>query len=199
MHPFCIDSPERRDVTLFLALLSVILTMSIDRVVNHLTVSFPWWFDKPSVMVFFGILYELFNKYLWRWDLLRKIGVVKTPDLNGSWDAEIKSSFDGYAGSHTGSVIIRQTWTRISINMMTARSNSHSFAAALMVNQLGGDMLCYEYQNNPDPIVEPSMHIHIGTAILGLIGPDCMQGYYYSGRDRETHGSLSLRKIIEGR
>jgi hypothetical protein len=54
----------------------------------------PWWIDAPSVMGFYGLIYQWFDKYLW----FRKFIFVpfsSIPNLQGTWVGAIHSSYGG--------------------------------------------------------------------------------------------------------
>jgi len=193
MHPYATNSSERKNVVLFIALLSVVLAWCLYRVIEWSGLRLPWWVDAPSVMGIFGALYKLFDKSLWRMVVWRKIAMVKVPDLNGRWDIEGYTSFDSNL-SFKGKIIIRQTWTAISVFMETAYSRSYSLSASLLVEQPEGCTLSYEYRNEPKPNAPLTMHAHRGTCVLRMKNDNLLEGEYYSGRDRQNYGSLILRR-----
>jgi len=45
------------------------------------------------------------------------------------------------------------------------------------------------------PHAKTTMSIHYGTALVRLVNPTRLQGEYYSGRDRQTFGSIELEKM----
>jgi hypothetical protein len=194
MHPYATNSSERKNVVLIIALLSVALAWCLHRVIEWLGLRLPWWIDAPSVMGIFGVLYELFDKRLWR--VFRKFRIiVKVPDLNGEWDVEGNTSFDSNL-SFNGKISIHQTWTAISIFMETVHSRSYSLSASLLVEQPEGCTLSYEYQNEPKSGAPSTMHAHRGTCVLRMKNSDLLEGEYYSGRDRQNYGSLRLQRRV---
>jgi predicted XRE-type DNA-binding protein len=192
MHPYAIDSEERRYVLLGIALVSVGLAYGFHWLMLHMNIQAPWWVELPSVPGIAGVLYEAFDKWLWRW--FRKIGIVKIPDIQGQWEVDGYTSFE-QKRSFKAKVIIRQTWTHISVYLETEQSSSRSLAASLSFNQPEGAVLIYHYLNEPKPNAMKTMHAHKGTAILRLKNDECMEGDYYSGRDRQNYGRLTLRRV----
>jgi len=192
MHPYAIDSEERRNVLLGIALVSVGLAYGFHWLMLHMNIQVPWWVEPPSVPGIAGVLYKAFDKWLWRW--FRKIGIVKIPDIQGQWDVDGYTSFE-QKGSFKAKVIIRQTWTRISVYLETEQSISWSLAASLSFNQPGGAVLIYHYRNEPEPNAMKTMHTHKGTAVLRLKNDEFMEGEYYTGRDRQNYGRLTLRRV----
>lgn len=66
-------------------------------------------------MAIYLFLRWLFSNYVWRWDLLRTLGVVKIPYLGGEYHGYLWSSHDGHEESHKCQFTITQTWTKIII------------------------------------------------------------------------------------
>jgi len=192
MHPYAIDSDERKTVIFVLSLFAVALTYALHLLLTKTGIQWPWWLEAPSVGGVFLLLYKLFDGWGWRLKGLRKFGFVKIPDLNGYWRAEGHSLTQGE--KYQANVQIRQTWTHISITMETEHSRSHSLTASILVNQPDGTPVSYEYRNEPKPTALPTMHAHRGTAILRLKNSTLLEGEYYSGRDRLNYGSLILRR-----
>src|SRR6266567_345217 len=91
MHGYSTDSNERRIVPLVLALLAIALAWTSSKFLGAVHLAIPWWIDAPSSMAFYGGLYALFDKYLWRKSLARKLGLVRIPN-GGSLEG------DYYAG-----------------------------------------------------------------------------------------------------
>ena len=91
MHAYATDSNERRSVPLFLAIASVLSALATNRLQVAAHFDFPWWVDAPSVVGFYAVFWTLFEGFLWRIPILRRIGVVKVPDLRGKWEGSIAS------------------------------------------------------------------------------------------------------------
>lgn len=191
MHPYATDSTERVNVVVLSAFLSVAITYGFHIILSKTGIQWPWWLEAPSVWGVFGGLYMWFDKRLWRYQWLRRIGIVKVPDLNGEWNVQGHST--NYDEDFTGTIHIRQTWTHLSVTLETKRSRSHSLTASLLLNQPDGITLSYEYRNEPKPNALPTMHAHRGTTALRL-KDEILEGEYYSGRDRLNYGTLSLRR-----
>jgi len=195
MHPYATDSSERKVMPFLIAAIGVILAWLLHWTFQALRVIVPWWLDAPSVMGFYGLLYSIFDKYLWRLKPMRKIGLVKVPDLNGTWKGYVSSSFNEYSSvQHDVTVMIRQNWSAINIMFETEHSRSHSLTAAIITESPLGTVVHYEYLNEPKPKARETMHAHKGTARLILKG-ESLEGEYYTGRDRQNYGDLSLRRL----
>jgi SMODS-associating 2TM, beta-strand rich effector domain len=160
--------------------------------ITHL--SLPWWLDAPSGLAFYGVLYALFDTYLWRNGLVSQLGLAKTPNLAGRWNGYLISSFDGHAKRHNLMINIFQSWTQIAVYLTTETSMSRSCAAMIQVGDPDGVALIYQYQNQPLADAMKTMHMHYGTAVLKVSNGDCLSGDYYAGRDRRTFGRICCRR-----
>jgi len=194
MHPYATDSKERENVLFYIAVLSIFISWILHNVLNVVHLSIPWWFDAPSVAGFYGLFYFIFNKYTWKWLMLRKLGVVKVPNLNGTWKGYVVSSFDEPPNKYEATLVILQNWTQISIILKTQNSKSTSLIAGILIDNPEGTMLTYEYLNEPLPFANDGMHIHKGTTNLILNEKNVLEGEYYTGRDRANFGSISIKK-----
>src|SRR5260370_4628008 len=143
MHGYSTDSSERRIVPLLLALLAIALAWTTSRffAVAHLSV--PWWVDAPSSIAFYGALYALFDRYLWRNSFVHKLGLARIPNLTGHWRGYLITSFDGHAKRHDLMIRIFQSWTQIVIYLTTAASMSRSCTAVIQVDDPEGVSLAY--------------------------------------------------------
>ena len=196
MHGYSTDSSERRLVPLLLALLAIALAWASSRLLAVLHLSTPWWADAPSSLTFYGLLYALFDKYLWRNSLVYRLGLVRIPNLAGRWRGYLISSFDGHAKQHPLLLNIFQTWTQITVYLATARSVSRSCTATMQVDDPDGAVLIYQYQNQPLADATKTMHMHYGTAMLRVSNDGCLVGEYYAGRDRRTFGRIYCRRQL---
>jgi len=159
----------------------------------HLAV--PWWADAPSSIAFYGALYALFDRYLWRKCFVHKLGLVRIPNLTGHWRGYLITSFDGHAKRHDLMIHIFQSWTQIAVYLTTATSVSRSCAAVIQVDDPEGASLIYQYQNQPLANAMKSMHMHYGTAMLRISNCGCLAGDYYAGRDRRTIGRICCKRV----
>jgi SMODS-associating 2TM, beta-strand rich effector domain len=187
MHGYSTDSSERRIVPLLLALLAIALAWVTSR--------FPWWVDAPSSIAFYGALYALFDRYLWRNSFVHKLGLARIPNLTGRWRGYLVTSFDGHAKRHDLVIHIFQSWTQIVIYLTTATSMSRSCTAVIQLDDPEGVSLVYQYENQPLANAMRTMHMHYGTAMLRISAGGCLAGDYYAGRDRRTFGRICCKRL----
>ena len=195
MHGYSTDTDEKRVVTLFLAALAIALAWVSSNLLAAIHLSMPWWADAPSSIFFYGVLYALFDRHLWRLPLMRKLGLVKTPNLTGCWRGYLTSSYDNHAKRHELAVDIFQSWTEISILFSTVTSVSRSCVAVIQVSDPEGIALIYQYENQPLADATRTMHMHYGTAMLRMLNGNGLTGDYYAGRDRGTFGRISCHRL----
>lgn len=195
MHGYSTDTDEKRVVILFLAALAIALAWMSSNLLAAIHLSMPWWADAPSSLFFYGVLYALFDRHLWRHPLMRKLGLVKTPNLTGCWRGYLTSSYDNHSKRHDLSVDIFQSWTQISILFSTVTSVSRSCVAVIQVSDPEGIALIYQYENQPLADATKTMHMHYGTAMLRMLNSNGLTGDYYAGRDRGTFGRISCHRL----
>lgn len=146
--------------------------------------------------VVFGILFLLFNKFIWRISRLR--GVIGIPDISGSWalkgqsfDVENQPKY-----SWEGMIEITQCYEKITVFLKTSQSSSQSVSAAIVDEGRAGWRLIYSYRNQPKP-GEADMNAHLGHCEL-LFSDDlsAAEGHYFNGGGRFTHGNMQLKKVL---
>lgn len=184
---------NRRGVISILLVTSIGLVGAINVVVDIIDFEFQWIVNPFSVAGIFGLLYFIFDRFIWKWKLLKRFDIVTIPDLNGAWRGKIESSHDHNHQSHKASVVISQRWSKILIELETEESCSKSVAASFLTSRSLSPELMYAYVNEPKPNAQKSMEMHKGTARLVFTG-QVLEGDYYTGRGRSTTGSIRLTR-----
>ena len=193
MHAYSIDTNERKNILLCLAVISIVFSWGFYKILSNHQIALPWWVESPSVLFFYGLLFVIFDKWLWQY--FKKINFVKTPNLNGEWSGSLKSSFDNHSLGVKATLRIFQTWTRIKILLTTDQSSSHSETASIVIDVPEGEYLSFQYINEPKPNAVKTMSIHRGTVrLLFDEKKNSLEGEYYSGRDRQNFGSLYFER-----
>lgn len=166
-------------------------------------------FIKPfgTVVGAITLFVTLFDKYLWSWKVF-KGWYVKRPDLRGTWQVELKSSWvnpdtgEGIAPIY-GYVVIRQSLTSLSLRLMTKESRSVLLAHSIE-QQENDDLfkLVGVYRNEPKIELQGvRSEIHHGSFALEVHGSPVreLEGHYWT--DRATKGGMKLisksRKLYE--
>ena len=202
MHDYAIDKHPKQKILYFLAFIAITVapwaTRAMDGAVRstvaYLGVAAPVFKAVPVATVF-AVLYWCFDRYLWRWRALRRVMLV--PDLNGQWTVNGVTLWrDGQTliEAWTGSVVIVQSWSKISIRMSSDNSSSRSIAASLSHEPGVGYRMLYQFEN--DPVVAHSeLRPHSGTTdLLFPEGCDRAAGSYFTNQNRKTVGELRLER-----
>ncbi|BFU45634.1 hypothetical protein [Krasilnikovia sp. MM14-A1004] len=202
VHPYSHDSGRTRIVLLALAAGSILLAWGLGRALDALDVEPPWWLDTPAVVGFYGILWQLYDRLLWRLPIGPRT-LSGIADYRGIWDGHLHSSYNG--GTEVeASLTIRQTSSRILVEMGRGQSGSFS-RMAMLCGEPGSERgLQYLYTNRPhNEPREPeaggvgviAMTIHEGVSRL-LLSEDgtTLTGDYQNDRHRQTYGTMSFTR-----
>jgi hypothetical protein len=192
-HPYSTNSTERRQVPLYLAILAVVTSWVLIALFAKIAWTPPAYVDISSVMFVYGFYYEFFKRVAWKWVWLRRLGVISTPILEGTWGGTVQSDYGENRAAHNVELIIGQDWTDIVIRFVGPNSKSHSTSASMVVTE-DECILIYDYLNEPNADAVETMQMHRGTTRLVLTGNDELEGYYYTGRGRKNTGSLKVRR-----
>lgn len=145
-----------------------------------------------SAGAIYASLIFLYERWGWRW-------LSTLSNLNGTWVGDISTSHNG--GTNVPCVMrVRQTWTRMAIELETEQSRSRTTMAALYEDQPGDVGLKYEYVSEPRNLAVQSMQTHRGVCTLAITprsaGPR-LSGDYFTGRGRETRGEVTLHRVSQ--
>jgi hypothetical protein len=139
--------------------------------------------------IYAGLIF-LYEQWGWRW-----LSTIK--NLNGTWVGSITTTHNG--GTSVPCVMrLRQTWTRMAIELETEQSRSRTTMAALYDEQPGDVGLKYEYVSEPRSLAVQTMHAHRGVCTLAITTDSeeaRLSGDYFTGRGRETRGEITLHRV----
>lgn len=178
-----------------LSVLAVALAIGANWLAERVSLGPAWLISPPAVAASFGLMYEALDRYAWRWSILRRLGIVQVPDVEGAYEGELISSSNDITRSIR--IVIDQTWTRIAVRfdiVEPSTSTSYSIAAALAKSGHDQVRLTYTYKNQVRPgVADVDMSDHDGTAevVIDTVG-NRMDGRYFNFRGRQ--GTLMLRR-----
>lgn len=143
-----------------------------------------------------------FDLWIWKWPLINRF--VKRPDLSGTWEVELKSSWI-HPGTQrqvdviTAAMVVRQTYTTINVRLLTAESASQQLGASLTRSDDGRYQLSAVYRNEPRVAVRDRSRMHHGALLLEVdeSPPRSLRGEYWT--DRSTCGEISAGKRVRQR
>lgn len=196
-HTYSTDSVERRYIPFFLAVAAIASAFLLSRILAIYQIELPWWVGLPiDTMALYGLFYLLFDKVIWKWRWIHRLGITRIPDLSGEWHgnacpAQTNGVSAGLAAPTEIAVTIRQTWTELLVVARTESSSSRNLSGNFIVS--GECSLSYEYLNEPNASAPATMHVHRGMARLEVKESETvLEGEYYSGRDRQNIGAIRL-------
>ena len=192
MHDYAIDSRERVFVVRILFMASALVAGGTAAFIPSDLLHMRWLLPIPSIALVFGVSYWAFDNWLWRWPFLRVLRLISVPNLRGTWTGTVASSYTDFEKTQPVTVTIEQTWTKIVVRLNAAESRSWSLTASVLTNSPEGLVLTYLFDNQPEAGSASTMERFRGTTVLVGAAPDLLEGHYYTGRGRGTHGSLKL-------
>ncbi|MGH3965922.1 MAG: hypothetical protein ACRDRY_22165 [Pseudonocardiaceae bacterium] len=151
-----------------------------------------WWLDTPAVMGFFGAYWGLLDRAAWRWRL-GPLRFSTHADLSGVWDGIIESSFNERT-TVEAVLYIKQSYSRILIELHTKDSRSRSEMAAISGKFGTFTVLRYNFINDPRPLAHAAMLLHRGYVALELIDNARLEGDYSTDRHRGNYGRMSFTR-----
>lgn len=140
----------------------------------------------------------LFDRWLWRIPPAPRL--LRHPVLSGTWRGTLRSNWVNPETNATLDPIvvyfaIRQTYSTISLRMMTRESSSVSLVAALEGRGDGVPRVTSTYENQPGVLIQDRSRIHHGALLLEVHGmpADRLDGWYWTDRDTKGEVVLELR------
>lgn len=196
MHDYAIFGHSRSSIGRWLGVASVVITGFATSILLWLgEVSDIQQFSTAVLTPAFAYfcLHYIFNKWAW------KIPLFKIPDLSGVWKVDGKTLNEDGSVKYpwNAEIDIEQTWEKISINLKTTQSKSHSYTATLTKNSgtTGGWTLHYSYSNNPNLDQHHELHSHKGYCELNFSKKlETAEASYFNSNGRRTFGQMFLCK-----
>jgi len=180
----------------------VIIWLIIIQITNIASViSFETIKKIPDAVMYAGMFYLLFSKYLWKYKIFRN-WLVPYPNLQGTWAGTLKSTWIDPKTNKTLDPIpvqfcIRQDFENIHISMYTKESSSFSQAASFVLESDNTISLSYTYSNKPQATVRDRSEIHDGASYLRIIesATPMLEGEYWTSR--KTTGDIKIKKTSD--
>jgi len=159
-------------------------------------------FFKPASNVVSAavVLAFVFDRWMWRWIVFRG-WLVKRPDLQGTWRVELQSNWtlpesQARIAPIEGFLVVRQTYSRLSMRLLTAESTSRLRGAEITCDADELYEVAGVYSNEPKVGVRDRSPIHNGAISLAVRGtpPTALEGHYWT--DRGTRGELTATSRV---
>lgn len=194
MHEYSTDV-EQSKIIFGISIISILVSSGLTTIINTVIAEIPCveFMVSITAMSIFGVLYKLFDIYIWKCMFLR--GLVQIPNISGKWKGEIQSSYHDFKDTLPVELTIKQTWTKICIDGKFNHSKSISNTASLKINSGVGVRLYYSYNNEKYPKYhEMGTSNHRGYADLE-INEDVMEGSYFNNpANNKNFGYMKLKK-----
>lgn len=176
----------------------VFYVWSVAIAVNGLHLDKPWMKALSVLPLVLVLLFGVFDQFLWHQNLVLKF--VKMPDLRGTWVGTYDSEFiddNGERQRTSGPIalVIKQTYSDVSIRLLAEKSRSVSTLARMQAQDSGEFYLDYIYANAPKLKHRQELDNHFGSSrlILPSVRPIKFTGEYWT--DRLSRGSLELNWV----
>lgn len=195
-----IDNNNYKKFTAFILVLVAISTLImyiISAFCEKHGIKIAWYIETPSIPSIYALLFLSFDKFFWKFKIFKNWGIIIADDLNGKWKGKVKSSHDNFKNETSVELDITQSATKIKIcgvfNESKSVSIHENFGHSEVDNQTA---LYYFFRNEPRYDAVETMAIHEGAVKL-LYNPKekTLSGYYFSGRDRNNHGTIEVTKV----
>ena len=142
-------------------------------------------------------LFAVFDGYLWRIWPIRSV-ITNRPRLRGTWTGNLISYRINDKGIETCLppipiiVVVHQTYSVVSVTLMTAESQSRSIVATIHTDSHRRFTLYYHYINVPELPRRKVSQIHFGGTALHVsqLDPTHVRGEYWT--DQDSKGTLEL-------
>lgn len=160
----------------------------------------PNWLEGPSPIAVYGVLYILFDRYFWKWEIFRQFGIVWFPNINGRWKGNQISSYkeNGKNVEVEGRLEIIQTFSKVCVRAYYTKSESESVAASF--TECNDQVyLFYTYDNDPSSLKTGTMQRHKGSGkIRKLPAENKIKGCYWNsiGNYGEMDYEFEQRKLL---
>lgn len=165
MHPYSTDKAGRLRIAVVLcAIVGALIAYGLGWLYAAVHTSPPWWVDAPGFFGCFGLVWKIYDRFIWRWRLAGHT-ISGAVDLTGTWSGQIDSDYSG--GTMTpATMTVRQTATKILVEVTTATSASYSSMAALYSTPGADCGLRYMYTSRPRTLTPATMTPHDGIVRL---------------------------------
>jgi hypothetical protein len=158
------------------------------------------WLDDASLAISIALaLAGLFDRYLWKLPLLRRL-LVAVPDISGTWKGTVSSTWIDPSKKRSPAPIeayfsVHQTASSFHLRLMTPDSSSDLLSAQVLPSAQGNCRVAGIYLNEPRIRHRLKSPIHHGAIILDIADQARpLHGSYWT--DRATSGDMRLDRRI---
>ena len=147
-----------------------------------------------------GLMVWMYIGWRWLWRAIPVLNRWVYPDIGGEWRITINWKKDGERGIVEGKAFIRQDFLRISMEVISDRSESETLIAEPRKEQESGKpLLYYVYAVTPLLVGEEASSTYLGAAKLRFFEDEDereeLRGNYWTSR--QTIGHFRLCRRVE--
>lgn len=178
----------------FFIILLPAVSLGIGWACSRLFPDVPFWVETVSPLAAYGILYNLFEKFLWRLPVFRWLGIVTVPDVRGRWLGEQTSSYKDPSGKNRRSrtiMEIQQTFSNIKVDTYYKNWQTEHSAASFMYAE-GECTLFVMFETAPRVGYEGDATAHKGVVRMARLPDGRLVGTYFNAMGR--HGELTYKR-----
>lgn len=168
-------------------------------VIDGVAVELRWLRYVTTVVPILLVLLGAFDNWLWKARWLNG-WFTKRPVLCGTWEVSLQTEWvDPKTGTTPGPITcymsVRQTFSSLSMRLMTPESASWLIAHNIVRSNDGVFQVAGVYMNKPNlPLRGERSEIHYGAILLDVQGqpPTALEGHYWT--DRRTRGTMRFTR-----
>ena len=197
MHEYSLSYHDRKKIYYFLVVLSTLVSIPIGFFIKLLSINFDLMLVAPSGFLVFFLIFQLFDKYLWKIPFMYTLSIIKIPNLNGKWIVTMHSSKE--KEDIKAKVNITQTYSKIKIRLTTELSTSVSTMANIEMIDSTYFQLRYEYSAEFQKNKNSEILRHYGVTSISLESENekfnnTQKAFYYTGLSRNSSGNMSFKR-----
>ena len=181
-----------RSVLLHLVVYVSLSVAAVGLILNGVAVEAAWARYLSFVPAVVGALVLFFDLWAWRW---LPTWISRRPILAGTWRAQVVPA----SGAPVeGFMVVRQTFSQVSLRLLTEKSASASLTASIRRDPDGVFEVASIYRNRPRLLEQQQSRPHLGGLWLhvGDTAGDRVEGSYWT--DRDSKGEVVLHERRAG-
>ena len=185
---------HRLYIQVIAAVVALIYTVLLWR--SGITPEVRWLRGYSIAVLIIILLWGAWDRWIWRVSFFQQMRLIP-PDVSGTWQGELRSHWSDSdtktrAPGKDVYLVIRQTFSVVSVTLFTDESSSGSYSLLAKATKENG--LSYLYLNEPEMDASEGSHMHRGAAMFRLSNAPVamLRGRYWT--DRETKGELVFRE-----
>ena len=168
-------------------------------IIDGVAVELRWLSHLTTVVPILLVLLGVFDNWLWKAPWLNG-WFTNRPVLGGTWEVSLQTEWlDPKTGKPPGSITcymaVRQTFSSLSMRLMTPESASWLIAHNIVRSNDGIFQVAGVYMNRPNLRLRGERsEIHYGAMLLDVQGqpPTALEGHYWT--DRHTRGTMRFTR-----